>query len=177
MGKEEAFFSSAVSSAVAEDISAKNRKETVPWAPASARVIPTAWAHRWDLAFCPLPLAVTPHHAPGAMGRGGGDRGARPSPPPAAATGQLCRQMCPLPVALQLGASLRGTAGFLVPRAVTGCPPGVRAGPPAPTARPPAALPQSIQFRIVESFMSEKTLQIIESQPLTQHCQIAESTG
>lgn len=66
MGEEEAFFSPAVRNAVAEAISAKSQKETMPLAPGSARVIPRAWAHHWDLAFCPPPPApaVPPHHAP-----------------------------------------------------------------------------------------------------------------
>lgn len=139
MGKEQAFFSPAVRNAVAEVISAKSRKETVPSAPGSARVIPAAWAHHWDLAFCPLPPAVTPHQARLLQGRDGrqgrGNRGARPSPPPAAARCQLCHQMCPLPAALQLWAPLRGTTG-------PGCLPGLVAGPPAPTTQNPAALPQ-----------------------------------
>lgn len=54
MGKEEAFFSPAVRNAVAEIISAKSRKEAVPWAQGSARVTPTAWARHHDLPFCPL---------------------------------------------------------------------------------------------------------------------------
>lgn len=54
MGKEEAFFSPAVRNAVAEVISAKSRKETVPSARGSARVTPTAWACHHDLPSHPL---------------------------------------------------------------------------------------------------------------------------
>lgn len=138
MGKEETFFLPAVRNAVAEVISAKSRKETVPSALGGTRLIPMAWAQHWDLAFCPK--AVAPHHVPVSQGRGGGqgrgNRGTHPSPPPAAASCQLCRQMCPLPAALQLWAPLHGTAG---PGA--GCL--VVARPPAPTTQTPAALPQS----------------------------------
>lgn len=90
MGKEEAFFSPAASSAAAQVISATSREETVPKFP------PAAWACWRDLVFCPFTPSGVTTSCTGVIGRGGGTGTGIPH------CLQLCRQMCPLLVAPQL---------------------------------------------------------------------------
>lgn len=60
--------------------------------------------------FIPFPSSDTA--SPAAVARPGrSNQGTHPSPPPAAETCQMCRQMCPLPVAQQLWAPLHVIAG------------------------------------------------------------------
>lgn len=109
-GKGRGIFFPAVRNAVAEVISAESQKETVPSSRGSAQVIPTAWACHHNLPFYPFPSSDTT--SPAAVARPGrSNQGTHPSPPPAAAMCQMCCQMCPLPVALQLWAPLHVTAG------------------------------------------------------------------
>lgn len=91
MGKEEAFFFFPCSEECRGTSHFSNESRGN-----GARAAPVAWARRPDLEFGPFAPSGATASRTGAMGRGGGTGMRVPR------CLQLCRQMCPLPVVMQL---------------------------------------------------------------------------